>query len=232
MRRGREPRLHRQRGASPPAACPRDAVGDGGRGDAELLRGAGEALLAGGGLEEAQVFERGKEQHAKNLQRRARKIRIREKPLPTGCVRSSFRVPGRAAVGTVGFGNRAVPPRRDRPGPLDRGCCAPPYPDSAGRDDRAQAPHSTSATPGGRVQIGRAQANLPVEPQTLDGNLGRALRRVSAMPLAAPPDSLLALLAISRRYNHLGDFPMVDVPVLVLSPLRAWRRWSSSSSHG
>ena len=93
-----------------------DAVGDGGRGDAELLRGAGEALLAGGGLEEAQVFERGKEQNAKNLQRRARKIRIREKPLPTGCGRSSFRVPGRAAVGTVGFGNRAVPPGAIGPG--------------------------------------------------------------------------------------------------------------------
>ena len=29
-----------------------DAVGDGGRGDAELHGGAGEALMAGGGLEE------------------------------------------------------------------------------------------------------------------------------------------------------------------------------------
>ena len=36
---------------------------DGGRGDAELLGAAGEALLAGGGLEEAQAFERGQEQH-------------------------------------------------------------------------------------------------------------------------------------------------------------------------
>ena len=40
-----------------------DAVGDGGRGDAELGPGAGEALVAGGGLEEAQAFERGQEQH-------------------------------------------------------------------------------------------------------------------------------------------------------------------------
>ena len=44
-----------------------DAVRDGGRGDAELLGAAGEALLAGGGLEEAQAFERGQEQHSKNL---------------------------------------------------------------------------------------------------------------------------------------------------------------------
>ena len=35
-----------------------DAVGNGGRGDAELGPGAGEALVAGGGLEEAQAFER------------------------------------------------------------------------------------------------------------------------------------------------------------------------------
>ena len=44
-----------------------DPVRDGGRGDAKLLGGPGEALLAGGGLEEAQAFERGQEQHAKNL---------------------------------------------------------------------------------------------------------------------------------------------------------------------
>ena len=40
-----------------------DAVRDGGRGDAELLGGAGEALEAGRGLEEAQAMERGQEQH-------------------------------------------------------------------------------------------------------------------------------------------------------------------------
>ena len=45
-----------------------DAVGDGGRGDAKLLGGADEALVTGGGLEEAQAFERGQEQHAKSLQ--------------------------------------------------------------------------------------------------------------------------------------------------------------------
>ena len=44
-----------------------DAVRDGGRSDAELLGAAGEALLAGGGLEEAQAFERRQEQHLKNL---------------------------------------------------------------------------------------------------------------------------------------------------------------------
>ena len=40
-----------------------DAVGDGGRGDVECGRGAGEALVAGRGLEEAQTVERGEEQH-------------------------------------------------------------------------------------------------------------------------------------------------------------------------
>ena len=44
-----------------------DAVGDGGRGDAELLGGADEALMAGGGLEEAQAFERGRSSTLKNL---------------------------------------------------------------------------------------------------------------------------------------------------------------------
>ncbi len=34
-----------------------DAVGDGGRGDAELLGGADEAPVAGGGFEEAQAVE-------------------------------------------------------------------------------------------------------------------------------------------------------------------------------
>ena len=34
-----------------------DAVGDGGRGDAELLGGADEAPVPGGGLEEAQAVE-------------------------------------------------------------------------------------------------------------------------------------------------------------------------------
>ena len=34
-----------------------DAVGDGGGGDAELVCGAGEALVPGGGLEEAQAVE-------------------------------------------------------------------------------------------------------------------------------------------------------------------------------
>ena len=36
-----------------------DAVADGGGGDAELLAGQHEALMAGGGLEEAQTVERG-----------------------------------------------------------------------------------------------------------------------------------------------------------------------------
>ena len=37
-----------------------DAVGDGGRSDAELLAGKREAPVPGGSLEEAQAFERGK----------------------------------------------------------------------------------------------------------------------------------------------------------------------------
>ena len=41
------------------AETERVAVGDGGRGDAKLLGGADEALVTGGGLEEAQAFERG-----------------------------------------------------------------------------------------------------------------------------------------------------------------------------
>ena len=49
-----------------------DAVGDGGRGDAKLLGGAHEALVTGGGLEEAQAFERGQEQHARTSRRRDR----------------------------------------------------------------------------------------------------------------------------------------------------------------
>ena len=40
-----------------------DAVGDGGGGDAEFLPRLGEALVAGGGLEEAQAFERGEVEH-------------------------------------------------------------------------------------------------------------------------------------------------------------------------
>ena len=40
-----------------------DALGDGGRGDAELGGGAGEALETGGDLEEAQALKRGQEQH-------------------------------------------------------------------------------------------------------------------------------------------------------------------------
>ena len=40
-----------------------DAMGDRGRRHPELGRGAGEALVSGGGLEEAQAFERGQEQH-------------------------------------------------------------------------------------------------------------------------------------------------------------------------
>ena len=45
-----------------------DAVADGGRGDAELLGGADEAPVAGGGLEEAQAFERGKVEHGEGLE--------------------------------------------------------------------------------------------------------------------------------------------------------------------
>ena len=40
-----------------------DALGDGGGGDAELVCGVGEALVTGGGLEEAQVLERRQGQH-------------------------------------------------------------------------------------------------------------------------------------------------------------------------
>ena len=56
---------------SPPAVEQRDvemllqhlnAVGDRGRGDALLVGGAGEALEAGRGLEEAQAIERGQEE--------------------------------------------------------------------------------------------------------------------------------------------------------------------------
>ena len=61
---------------------------------------------------------------------------------------------------------------------------------------------------------------------------GRALRGRPSMPLAAQPDGSVALLAISSRYKQLGDFPMVDIPVFVPSPLGAWTRWSSSSTRG
>ena len=40
-----------------------DAVGDGGRGDAEFLGGAEEAPVSGGGLEEAQAVERRQRNH-------------------------------------------------------------------------------------------------------------------------------------------------------------------------
>ena len=40
-----------------------DAVANGCSGDAELLAGQHEALVAGGGLEEAQAVERGKVEH-------------------------------------------------------------------------------------------------------------------------------------------------------------------------
>ena len=40
-----------------------DAVADGGGGDAELLAGQHEALVPGGGLEEAQAVERGQMEH-------------------------------------------------------------------------------------------------------------------------------------------------------------------------
>ena len=40
-----------------------DAVGDGGGGDPELLAGQHEALVPGGGLEEAQAVERGQMEH-------------------------------------------------------------------------------------------------------------------------------------------------------------------------
>ena len=40
-----------------------DAVADGGGGDAELLAGQHEALVAGGGLEEAQAVEWGQVEH-------------------------------------------------------------------------------------------------------------------------------------------------------------------------
>ena len=50
---------------------PADAVGDGGRGDPEFGPGAGEALVAGGGLEEAQAFEWGQEQHGRETSGRA-----------------------------------------------------------------------------------------------------------------------------------------------------------------
>ena len=40
-----------------------DAVGDGGGGDLELLRGAHEALVASGGVKEAQALQRGQRRH-------------------------------------------------------------------------------------------------------------------------------------------------------------------------
>ena len=43
-----------------------DAVADGGGGNAELLAGQHEALVAGSGLEEAQAFERGKVKHGED----------------------------------------------------------------------------------------------------------------------------------------------------------------------
>ena len=55
-------------------------------------------------------------------------------------------------------------------------------------------------------------------------------RGASAMPLAAVSNSSRTVLAISSRYKQLGDFPMVDISVLVPPPLGAWRRGSSSSS--
>ena len=41
-----------------------------------------------------------------------------------------------------------------------------------------------------------------------------------AMPLAEPPDGLLALLNISKRYKHLGHFLRVDALADASSPLR------------
>ena len=46
-----------------------DAVGDGGGGDLELLAGQHEALVAGGGLEEAQAVERGQMEHGEGPER-------------------------------------------------------------------------------------------------------------------------------------------------------------------
>ena len=47
-----------------------DAVGDGGRGYAELLGGADEAPVAGGGLEEAQAVERRQGNHESGRRKR------------------------------------------------------------------------------------------------------------------------------------------------------------------
>ena len=121
-----------------------------------------------------------------------------EKPPLTGWVRSPFRAPGRAAVRNVGFGESGGAPRRDGRGPPDSGCCAPLCLASAVRDDRAQAPRSKSATPGGRFLIGRARADLPVELRTLDGNLGRALQAAGSATRqpAYPTGYLLAATGI------------------------------------
>ena len=51
-----------QRGAEMVFEHP-DAVGDGGGRDAELLGGAHETLVAGGGIEEAEAVERGQGRH-------------------------------------------------------------------------------------------------------------------------------------------------------------------------
>ena len=123
-------------------------------------------------------------------------------------------------------------PRRDGRGPPDSACRAPPYPPSARRDDRTRAPHPKSSPRGGRFQVGRARAALPVDLRTLDGSLWRALRGASASRLAAPPGGLLTVLDISTRYRHLGHFLTVDVLEFVTPPLRAWRRWSSGSARG
>ena len=99
-------------------------------------------------------------------------------------------------------------PQRDGRGPLDSGCCAHLCLASAGRDDRAQAPRSKSATPGGRFLIGRARADLPVELRPLDEDLRRALREASASPLTAPPDGLLAILDYLYTLHAFRPFPM------------------------
>ena len=57
-----------------------DAVADGGGGDAELLAGQHEALVAGGGLEEAQAVERGKVEHGDG----PKKARWLQQNLPPG----------------------------------------------------------------------------------------------------------------------------------------------------
>ena len=59
-----------------------DAVGDGGGGDAEFLGGAHEALVPGGGIEEAQAIERRQGTHGREGRLRLGGAPYKKSPMP------------------------------------------------------------------------------------------------------------------------------------------------------